>query len=108
MGSASETENLCLLARDLAYLPEGVYPELQQQIEEVKRMLAALLKTIRAASCLLTPDPCLLPPAPCLPLAYPVTNPYFASSACPASDRTRSTNCCASSAWGALASTAIG
>ena len=48
MGSASETEYLCLLARDLAYLADGDYVSLQEQIEEVKRMLAALLKAIQA------------------------------------------------------------
>jgi four helix bundle protein len=48
MGSASETESLCLLAKDLAYLATDECAGLQQQVEEVKRMLAALLKSIEA------------------------------------------------------------
>jgi four helix bundle protein len=48
MGSASETEYLCLLAKDLAYLATDEYAGLQQQVEEVKRMLAALLKSLVA------------------------------------------------------------
>ena len=44
MGSASETEYLCLLAGDLAYLSADDHATLHQQVEEVKRMLAALLK----------------------------------------------------------------
>ena len=48
MGSASEMEYLCLLAKDLAYLTDVDYTSLQQQVEEVKRMLAALLKSVQA------------------------------------------------------------
>lgn len=48
MGSASETGYLCLLAKDLAYLATDEYAGLQQRVEEVKRLLAALLKSIEA------------------------------------------------------------
>ncbi len=47
MGSASETEYQILLARDLRFLSENNYTQLQPQIEEIKRMLASLLKTLR-------------------------------------------------------------
>ena len=48
MGSASETEYQLILARDLEFLPKDTYEKLHNDIEEVKRMLASLLKTIRA------------------------------------------------------------
>lgn len=48
MGSASETEYQLILARDLGFLPTNVYEKLHTDVEEVKRMLASLLKTIRA------------------------------------------------------------
>lgn len=48
MGSASETEYPLNLARDLEFLPKESYEQLHNDIEEVKRMLASLLKTLRA------------------------------------------------------------
>jgi len=48
MGSASETEYQLILARDLEFLPKDSYGTLHTDVEEVKRMLASLLKTIRA------------------------------------------------------------
>ena len=48
MGSASETEYQLILARDLEFLPKESYEKLQNDVEEVKRMLASLLKTLRA------------------------------------------------------------
>ena len=48
MGSASETEYQLILARDLEILPKETYEKLHQDVEEVKRMLASLLKTLRA------------------------------------------------------------
>jgi four helix bundle protein len=48
MGSASETEYQLILARDLEFLPNDEYEKLHNDVEEVKRMLASLLKTIRA------------------------------------------------------------
>lgn len=49
-GSATEVEYQLLLARDLSYLPEGAYRELHSEIVEVKRMLGALLTTLRERS----------------------------------------------------------
>ena len=48
MGSASETEYQLILARDLEFLPKDSYEKLHTDVEEVKRMLASLLKTLRA------------------------------------------------------------
>jgi len=48
MGSASETEYQLILARDLGFLSQDSYGALQNEVEEVKRMLASLLKTLRA------------------------------------------------------------
>ena len=48
MGSASETEYQLILARDLGFLPNDSYEILHTDVEEVKRMLASLLKTLRA------------------------------------------------------------
>jgi four helix bundle protein len=48
MGSASETEYQLILAHDLGFLPNDPYEKLHNDIEEVKRMLASLLKTLRA------------------------------------------------------------
>jgi four helix bundle protein len=48
MGSASETEYQLILAHDLGFLPKESYKKLHIDVEEVKRMLASLLKTLRA------------------------------------------------------------
>ena len=48
MGSASETEYQLILARDLEFLPKDSYEKLHNDVEEIKRMLASLLKTLRA------------------------------------------------------------
>jgi four helix bundle protein len=48
MGSASEAEYQLILARDLGFLPNDSYERLHNEVEEVKRMLASLLKTLRA------------------------------------------------------------
>lgn len=50
MGSASETEYQLLLGRDLGMLSLEEYGELQADLEEVKRMLSGLLKTLRPKS----------------------------------------------------------
>ncbi|HEX2989771.1 MAG TPA: four helix bundle protein [Anaerolineales bacterium] len=47
IGSASETEYQLILARDLEFLPKDSYEKLHTEVEEIKRMLASLLKTIR-------------------------------------------------------------
>ena len=48
MGSASETEYELILARDLEFLSKDKHEKLHNDVEEVKRMLASLLKTLRA------------------------------------------------------------
>jgi four helix bundle protein len=48
MGSASETEYQLLLAGDLGFLRDDTYNILHNNVEEVKRMLASLLKTLRS------------------------------------------------------------
>ena len=47
VGSASETECLILLARDLKYLNDKQYLELIDEIVSIRKMLTALLKNIR-------------------------------------------------------------
>ena len=47
MGSASEVEYHLMLSRDLHYLSQSAHDELAQEAQRVKRMLAALLKTLR-------------------------------------------------------------
>ena len=47
VGSASETEYLILLARDLKYLNDNQYLELIDEIVSIRKMLTALLKNIR-------------------------------------------------------------
>jgi four helix bundle protein len=49
MGSASEAEYHTLLARDLGYLGRRDYDTLELTIQEMKRMLASLLKRSRGA-----------------------------------------------------------
>ncbi len=49
-GSASELEYHLLLARDLKLLQAQEYERLTCQAEEVKRMLASLMKKLRAES----------------------------------------------------------
>ena len=46
-GSATELEYHLLLACDLRLLAEGPFTALSRQVEEVKRMLAALRETLR-------------------------------------------------------------
>jgi four helix bundle protein len=46
MGSASELEYHMLLSKDLGYLKMDSYQRMQPQIEEVKRMLAALIRKV--------------------------------------------------------------
>jgi four helix bundle protein len=45
-GSASELEYHFLLAKDLCFLPEEQYRQLEQSVIEVKKMLAGLIKRI--------------------------------------------------------------
>ncbi|GAB4453654.1 MAG: hypothetical protein OHK0041_17660 [Anaerolineales bacterium] len=48
MGSASEAEYQLILARDLEFLSKDSYERFHNDVEEVKCMLASLLKTLRA------------------------------------------------------------
>jgi len=50
MGSASETEYLLLLSNDLHYLDSAIYPTVNDAVQEVKRMLASLLRKLTAES----------------------------------------------------------
>jgi len=50
MGSASELEYHLLLARDLKFLPEADYLELERRTTEVKRMLTSLIQKIRGVA----------------------------------------------------------
>ena len=45
-GSASETEYQLLLARDLGYLTMPLHQELDDQVNEVKRMLNAFIQRV--------------------------------------------------------------
>jgi four helix bundle protein len=47
MGSASEVEYEILLAKDLQYLAADSYPQLNDEITGINRMLASLLRKIR-------------------------------------------------------------
>jgi four helix bundle protein len=50
MGSASEVEYHCLLARDLKFLQLAAYERLNCEVIEIKRMLASLIAKLRADS----------------------------------------------------------
>ncbi len=50
MGSVTELEYHLLLARDLGYLAEDTYGNLQSKTVEVQRMLASLIRKVRAGS----------------------------------------------------------
>lgn len=46
MGSASELEYHLLLSKDLNYLKDEAHRKVQAQVEEVKRMLASLIRKV--------------------------------------------------------------
>jgi four helix bundle protein len=46
-GSASEAEYQLLLARDLGYLPLEAHARLDEQANEIKKMLNSFLRTLR-------------------------------------------------------------
>ena len=50
MGSASEVEYHCLLARDLEFLQPAQYERLTTEVIEIKRMLASLISKLRTDS----------------------------------------------------------
>jgi len=47
-GSASEAEYQLLLAKDLGYLPQEAYRQLDGQVNEVKRMLNSFMQKLTA------------------------------------------------------------
>jgi four helix bundle protein len=47
MGSASELEYLLILARDLNYLTDGDYKEMQIQLIEIRKMLNAFIQRLK-------------------------------------------------------------
>jgi four helix bundle protein len=49
MGSASELEYHLVLARDLGYLEATLYESLNDQVTEVKRMLASFILKLKAS-----------------------------------------------------------
>lgn len=49
MGSASEVECELLIARDLGYLDNETAEALEASVQRIKRMLAALLATLRSS-----------------------------------------------------------
>ena len=49
MGSASETEYEIILAFDLGFLSKDQFERLQTKPEEVKKMLASFIKTLRTS-----------------------------------------------------------
>ena len=49
MGSASELEYELLLANDLGWIKPGDYPQINERVQEVKRMLATYISKIRAS-----------------------------------------------------------
>lgn len=50
MGSACETEYQLLLCRDQGFVVQQDYEQLQVTVEEVKRMMSGLLRTLRTKS----------------------------------------------------------
>ena len=50
LGSASEVQSLLLLARDLGFLEAQLHAAIEDQVAEVKRMLAGLLSRLHSES----------------------------------------------------------
>ena len=48
MGSAAETEYELLLARDLGYLDQDSYTDLDNKVQETRRLLSRLLSKLQA------------------------------------------------------------
>jgi len=46
-GSSSEVEHHLLLARDLKFMPQSVYADLERKLAEVQRMLTSLVSVIQ-------------------------------------------------------------
>lgn len=47
LGSVHELEYACLLSKDLNYLNDSIYQDIDKKINEVKAMLIGLIKTLR-------------------------------------------------------------
>lgn len=47
MGSASETEYLLMLSKDLGYIDSDIYTKHLNEMQEIKKMLVSLIKKIR-------------------------------------------------------------
>ena len=45
-GSASELEYQLILSKDLQYLPEAIYKELQNELIEIRKMIHSFIKNI--------------------------------------------------------------
>jgi len=50
MGSSSELEYLLLLARDLGYLPDDVYQNMQKDLIEIGKMLNSFIQRLKSAT----------------------------------------------------------
>ena len=48
LGSCKECENHLLLSKDLGYIKESEFKELENQTQEIGKMLNALIKTIKS------------------------------------------------------------
>ncbi len=48
IGSASELEYFLILARDLEYIDQSTFQDLESRIVEIKQMLTALIKRVKA------------------------------------------------------------
>lgn len=48
LGSANEAEYFLLLSKDLKYLPEANFTELEDNINEIKAMLISLINKVRS------------------------------------------------------------
>ena len=55
-GSASELEYHLLLAHDLGLLKDGEYKEMEGKVDEVQRMLTALISTVRPGKSAVRPN----------------------------------------------------
>jgi four helix bundle protein len=50
MGSANELDYHFLLARDVGYIDSNAYQDMNNQISEIKRMLASLHQKVKTTS----------------------------------------------------------
>jgi four helix bundle protein len=50
MGSSSELEYLILLARDLGYLADDVYENMQNDVVEIRKMLNAFIQKLKSSN----------------------------------------------------------